>query len=246
MGQIKILVLNPVATDRWNDLTLSTISKIASPNTYYEVKSLSKGPKSIETYYDKELVVDQVVKEAYEAEKKGYDAMIINCFDDPGLHASREVVNDMLVLGIGETSIISSLLLGNSIAIISTGRNTKGIYRRRVLELGIKDRVVYIGAIEVPVLDLRDDEEIKKLLSLEINNALDRGAEVIILGCSGFTGLGKELSKAFKVPVIDPFILTFKIAEALSAIGIKHSKFLSYSPPPHKMTDFEEYLRVDG
>lgn len=235
----KILVLNPVSTAIWNDLTKSYLEKIASPQTIFEVRSLEKGPKSIECEYDVALATSHVVEEVVEAEKNGFDAVIINCFDDPGLHASRERVS-ILVMGIGETSIITALHLGHKFAIISTGPNAKALYHKKAMELGIKDRLAYVGGIPIGVLNLRKDvEKIKELLIKEAEKAINNhGAEVIVLGCGGFIGIAEELSKKLETPVIDPTMITFKITEALTSLRLRHSKKYLYRPPEHKLREW--------
>ena len=236
----RILVINPVSTSAWDRITYEYLKSIAFPRTEVVVRSLKEGPKSIESEYDRDLAARYVVEEVVRAEKEGFDAVVINCFDDPGLHAARERAS-ILVLGIGETSITTALLLGHKIAIISTGRNSRALYHRKALELGVIDRVAYTGGIEVGVLEMREDvDRLKKLVISEARKAIDvYGAEVIVLGCGGFIGLAKDLEKALGVPVIDPTPTTFKIAEALVSIGMKHSKVYLYNPPKHKVKEWE-------
>lgn len=234
----RVLVINPVSTSIWDGITYEYLKSVASPGTKVVVKSLREGPKSIESEYDRDFAARYVVDEVLRAEEEGFDAVIINCFDDPGLHAARERAS-ILVLGIGETSIITALLLGHRIAIISTGRNARALYHRKVLELGVIDRVAYTGGIELGVLELRRDvDRLKKLLVDEARKAIDvYGAEVIVLGCGGFIGLAKDLEKALGVPVIDPTLTTFKIAEALVGVGLRHSKVYLYNLPEHKVRE---------
>jgi len=222
---VRILVLNPVVIDVWNELTLKHLKEVAFPGTEVVVRNISKGPKAIESEYDKDYAAHHVVNEVVKASKEGFDAIIINCFDDPGLHASREVC-DTLVLGIGETSITTALLLGYRVAIISTGVNAKLLYYRKAVELGIEKRVVYTGGINVGVLDLRKDEgKVMELLLSEGRKAVeDYGADVIVLGCGGFIGMAEKLSEELGVPVVDPTKTTFKVAESLAAMRIKHSR----------------------
>ncbi len=237
---MKILVINPVGIPIWDELTLKHLKRVANPGTEVFVKSLPQGPETIESEFDKALaekhVVGVVARELLGKEK--YDAVMINCFDDPGVKALREVVRDALVLGIGETSITAALMLGFNIAVISTGKESKAIYRRRAAELGLLDRVVYTGGINLPVLKLREDESATlRALEEEGRRAVEEyGAEVIVLGCGGMIGMAQELSRRVGVPVVDPTITTFKMAEALVAAGLKHSYVHA---PPHAIKRFQ-------
>ena len=221
---IKILVINPVSTKIWDELSLKYLKSIAEKDTLINVRSLSVGPKSIESYSSRDEAAPIVISEVKKY-CKYFDGIIINCFDDPGLEGSREVC-DNLVLGIGETSLTVALMLGYRIAIISTGKNASLLYYKRAIELGIKDRVVYASGIEVPVLDLRKDiNKVKEELIKEGLKAVKEfGADVIVLGCGGFIGMAKELEEKLGVPVIDPLPVTFKITEALLKLGLRHSR----------------------
>lgn len=198
------------------------------------VRSLKEGPPAIESEYDRDLAAHHVIKEVLRANEEGFDAIVINCFDDPGLHAAREV-SDTLVLGIGETSIITALNLGYRIAIISTGKYSRNVYYRKAAALGILDRVAYTGGVEIEVLDIRKDlNKVKKMLVDEIRKAIEEfGAEVIVLGCGGFIGLAEELTRETKVPVIDPTLITVKVAEALATLKLKHSKLYLFNRIKH-------------
>lgn len=221
----RLLIINPVGTSTWNDLTLKYAKTILSNDFDVEVRNLPRAPPAIECEYDKEMASPYVVEEVLKAGREGFNGVVINCFDDPGLEASREV-SDILVLGIGETSIVAALLLGYRIAIISTGRHSKLTYYKKAVALGLEKRIVYTSGIDIPVLDIRKDlDKVRDLLLNEIKKAVDSyGAEVIVLGCGGFIGLAKDLSDISGVPVIDPTITTLKIAESLIRLGTRHSK----------------------
>ncbi|MCS7126734.1 MAG: aspartate/glutamate racemase family protein [Aigarchaeota archaeon] len=226
---VRIFVLNPVSTDLWNKITEESLKKIACINTELHVENLEEGPRYIESELDVVSAAPHVVKKVVEAEEKGFDAVVINCFDDPGLDAAREKVS-ILTLGIGETSIITALQLGYKFAIISTGEKSKASYDLKAHKLGVKSRLAYASGINMRVLELRrDDEQTKKMLLHEAMIAVEKfNAEVIVLGCGGMIGFGEWLSERLMVPVIDPTITTFKIAEALSSINLKHSKRYLY------------------
>jgi allantoin racemase len=60
---------------------------------------------------------------------------------------------------------------------------------------------------------------------------IENGAEVIILGCSSMAGYSEDLEKELKVPIIDPVATTVKMAEAFTALGLRHAKIGLYSKP---------------
>ncbi len=226
---MRILILNPVSTNMWNQITERVLKQVACSSTELTIENLDDGPESIESDLDVVLAAPYVVKKVIEAEDKKYDAVVINCFDDPGLEAAREKTS-ILVLGIGETSIITALQLGYKFAVISTGEKSKASYDLKALKLGVRERLAYASGIPIHVLELRGDiEKTKQMLLEEAMKAVEQYyAEVIVLGCGGMIGLAEWLSEKLKVPVIDPTITTFKVAEALTSIGLKHSRRYLY------------------
>lgn len=226
---MRILILNPVSTSIWNQITEKVLKQVACSSTELTIENLDDGPKSIESDLDVVLAAPYVVKKVIEAEDKKYDAVVINCFDDPGLEAAREKTS-ILVLGIGETSIITALHLGYKFAVISTGEKSKASYDLKALKLGVRERLAYASGIPLHVLELRGDiEKTKQMLLEEATKAVEQYyAEVIVLGCGGMIGLSEWLSEKLKVPVIDPTVTTFKVAEALTSIGLKHSRRYLY------------------
>lgn len=222
--EVKLLVINPVGTEAWNNLVLEYSRRVLSPDVEPVVRHIRGAPLYIETEYEKELAAPLVVREVIRANQEGFSGVIINCFDDPGLEASREV-SEIPVLGIGETSLMVALLLGYSVAIISVGRDCRTLYRRRASQLGIEKRVVYVSCINVPILDLRKDvEKVVKLLVEEVEQAMRQGVDVAVLGCSGLIGLANVVSRSTGIPVVDPTLVTLKVAEALLKLGLKHRK----------------------
>ena len=232
---LQILVVIPVSTRQWNKPTKRNASKNVSSNTKIDVLNLEKAPEAIENHYNVALAAPATVEAVMEAERKGYDAVVICCFDDPGLHAARESVS-IPVVGLGETSFTTALLLGNKFAVISTGKNSGAIYERKAMELGLTKRLAYSSGIDIPVLKLTEDKaKVKQQLLEEARKAVDGfGAEVVVLGCGGMMSLSEELSEILEVPVVDPLPVTVKMAETLAGLGLKHSKARFYHAPRRK------------
>jgi len=53
----------------------------------------SVGPAAIESAHDAGLIVPELIRLAPLAEKRGFDALIIGCYSDPGIDALREILS---------------------------------------------------------------------------------------------------------------------------------------------------------
>jgi allantoin racemase len=217
---MRILVINPVATEVWDEEDRRILGAAASAGTEVEVVSLKGGPEAIETSDDEALAAPEVV--ALVREASGYSAMVINCFADPGLHACREA-SDALVLGAGETSMTVACLLGRRIGVLSVGSSGRADVELAMKNMGLSERLAYACGIDVPVLELQGSGEAAKLLLEEARTAQERGADVIVLGCTGMIGLAEGLRSELSCPVVEPATVTLKTAEVLAALELSHN-----------------------
>jgi allantoin racemase len=84
----------------------------------------------------------------------------------------------------------------------------------------------------------KDVEETKRRLIRAAKNAVDKGAEVLILGCTVLFGFYKDLEKEVGVPVVDPIIASLKYAEFLVELkrrmGWTWSRIGMYEKPPRE------------
>jgi allantoin racemase len=220
----KILVINPVILHDARDEG-EYLSRFIPSGFRIEITGLKYGSETIETFYDEVLTAPFVVRLI--EEKAGlFDAFVINCFMDPGLRAAREICS-VPVVGAGESSIIISLSLGDSFGIIDVG--CEGIRRRTtevIRSIGVQDRFVGLRSLDLSVKDLlnADRKKLVKDLVKEGKILVDEGADVIVLGCTGFIGVSEEPSKELEVPVIDPAVAATNFAVLLVSMGVGHSR----------------------
>lgn len=216
---MRILVVNPVGHDKWNSSDKKIYESYASGETEIDVVSLPKGPASVESakaYTEVESLVVELVKEIH----AGYDAVIVNCFLDPGVVKLRDLLGKVVV-GPCEASLSLARNLSKKISIITVGGNaeTLNIIRERVRSLGFEEFIISLRGIPLRVLDLdRDREATLRFLIDEARKAVSEGAEVVVLGCTGLAGMAKEVSESVGVPVIDPDWAALKVAELLSSL----------------------------
>ncbi len=78
----------------------------------------------------------------------------------------------------------------------------------------------------------------KALVSESIKAIDEDGAHVIVLGCTGMTGLSQAVregmaEQGYDAPVVDPLIAAIKLARTMVEMDLTHSK-KTYPYPPQK------------
>ncbi len=222
---MKILVVNPVGHSRWDEQDKRIYQGFASPQTTIEVVSLPTGPASIETPEAHAEVTWLVVKRVLEYKDK-YDGFIVNCFLDPGVALLKGII-DKPVVGPCESSMALASMLTSKIGIVTVGNDALWMIEEHVKEIGYGDRLVALEGIELGVLDIDEniDYTVRKLVE-KSRKALEKGAEVIVLGCTGLAGLARRVEEEIGVPVIDPAGAALKVAEALVSLKLRNPRAL--------------------
>jgi len=202
------------------------------------VVSLAQGPASVESRYDEAIATPDVLRQVKEAAQEGFDAVIVDCFGDVGVKAAREIA-EIPVIGPGESSMLLAVALGQRFSVITVLRNLLPVVYETAEVLGLHRKLASVRYVDIPVLEVMDRERLKKALLREMLEALEKdGAQVLVLGCTGMSGVTSELSqrlreRGYDVPIVDPSGAALKFAEALVKMGLKQSK-LTYMKPPEK------------
>ncbi len=231
---------------------LQKIARAARQDTRITISYPERSSYVLHSYYGAFLNNTAVIEKAIQAEKEGYDAVLICCYTDPGLQELREVL-EIPVVGLAEPSMALATMLGRSFAIISPVKEFIPIYEQNLRLYGFESRAIRQQPIRP--LDLQttasrfeqylrffEDPHSELIPRFEsvARSCVEDGAEVVIAGCGA---IGPALTMADYVtvgdtgcPVIDPVTVAVKMAELLvdlrSATGLSKSKVLSYQPLP--------------
>ncbi len=227
-----IHLINPNSTASMTAQALDSALLVKHSSTKVSASNPADTPVSIEGGADEALAVPGMLAEIRKGEAQGVDAYVIACFDDPGLHAAREIAKGP-VLGICQAAVQVAMTISRRFSIITTLPRSVPIIEDLVSDYGADRHCRKVRAINLPVLGLEEDpEEAERLLLNEIELAKreDR-AEAIILGCAGMTSLCDRLRDATGVPVIDGVAAAVKLAEALVGAGYATSKVNTYDYP---------------
>jgi allantoin racemase len=167
------------------------------------------------------------------------DAVIINCFGDPGLDAGREVAS-IPVVGPCEASMHLAAMLGHRFSVITVLERLIPELELHAQKYGVGWKLASARSVDLPVLDLEKGREqfVERMVERAVEAIEEDGAHVIVLGCTGLAGLAEQVKaglsrSGYEVPVVDPAATALKVAEALVDSGLAHSK-LTYPQPPEK------------
>ena len=236
---MRILFINPNTSQSFTDLILDIAQQYKEPGTVVAARNPLSGPRSIESVYD-ELLSAQGTLQLFLAEIGQFDGFIIACYSDhPAIYAMRELT-DKPVLGIAESSMLMSCMLGYRFSVVTSNQEWEPLLWDAVRHYGLEQRCASIRSTGMAVLDLEADDGQSSYNSIRdaARKALDEdGAEVICLGCAGMSGLDKELERELNVPVIDGVVSALKLMEGLLRYGSRTSKRRAYAYPRHKDLD---------
>jgi allantoin racemase len=230
------MVVNPILTTVFDEFDQRFLQARAGPQFTVEVRSLEYGVETIEGDYDDALCAPFIADKVLEAEREGFDAAVIDCFLDPGLGASREA-SDIVVVGPGEASMLLSMTLGDSFSILSTSakRYRNYVPNPRVRRLGLSDRFVSEWGAGFTVASIPQNPE--KIVAQLVRAAKEiqeqDEPDVLILGCTGLSRVVDLVAPKVEIPLVDPSIAALSMAQALLLSKFKQSR-KSYPRPGKK------------
>jgi allantoin racemase len=177
----------------------------------------------------------QVICNAIQAEKEGYDAFVIGHFQDAGLYEARSVV-DIPVLALGEASLLYSCQLGQQSGIITINTRYIPWFRHQISKYGLEKRIAGIYAMQFePGQILKAfgsdalSEEVQRVFEEQAKPLVFRGVEVLIPG-GGIPMLLFSRTKGYSVdgaPVLNGIPIAVKMAEI--AVKLRRTTGLSVS-----------------
>ncbi|KAK4689303.1 allantoin racemase, partial [Tremellales sp. Uapishka_1] len=147
-----------------------------------------------------------------------YEGILVCCFSDhPLISSLRAYVSankrHTVVLGIYHAGVAAALLHPGKFGIIATGTGEKTNLILSTAEmLGSRDSTRFVGPLTtgLGVVELQEGDraKVKKGLRDTTSALVDRGAETIVLGCAGMSGMNGWVeaegeAKGVRVTVID-------------------------------------------
>jgi allantoin racemase len=214
---MKILIINPNSDPAMTKAVGRTAAAFAGGAYETECRSTPGAPKFIETYEDAAQAAPGMLALVRE-NKSGCDAFVVACHCDPNLDLLKEATTKPVV-GIGEASMKIASILGHRFSVLSSARHSIPNKEALIRSYHLEGLLASVRAVE------RGDYVKAGRAAIDKD-----GAEVIVLGCAGMTGLDKKLQARLGAPVLDGVICGLILAHGLARYGVGTSKVRRYAP----------------
>jgi len=233
---MRILVININTSPSITDKMREVILRVKRADTEVDVICPEKGPSTIDSSYDEAFAVPPTLELVKRANEQQYDAILLGCFCDAGVEAAREI-SEVPVIAMEEATLAVAITLGNKFGILTEKRPRIAMKELHIRRAGLLDRLASIRALGLSTADLDTRPEETKQVGFKLAQKMveEDGAEVIIMGCTAMAGYNENLERELNVPVLDPTVVSFKYAEMIADLGVRHSKVGLYHPPVFKV-----------
>lgn len=241
MNLIKVMFLNPVATNDYDQFFADVAARHKYPDTEIHVTSLDSalGPITNLEYRTYEAIVTaDIIRATHQAAQEGFDALAIGCFYDTALRDAREISGEMIVTAPCHASVEIALTLANNFSVIVGQRKWVNQMERTIHEYGYGDKLRSFRDVGLNVVEFQQDHKLthRRLVEAGRQAVREDYAESLILGCTLEAGFYDELQNELGVPVIDPSLAALKAAEHAAMLkrdfGWKPSRQWSSGAPP--------------
>lgn len=222
---MRILIINPNSDSGMTAAIQESALAFAGDAFEVETVSTPDAPRFLESYED-EIRCGPGLMKIFRDNEESYDAFVIACHSDSHLDAAREATLKP-VIGIGEASMKLASFLGHGFCVVTTHQHSVPGKLRQARALHLQDQMVSIRAPEDG-----EEEWANAELFMELSRrAVEKdGAEVIVLGCAGLSGMDRQIQDSLRVPVLDGVVCALILASGFVRYGVGTSKVLGYNP----------------
>ncbi|MFJ5306066.1 aspartate/glutamate racemase family protein [Streptomyces sp. NPDC088350] len=231
---MRIVVTNCNTTQEMTEEIVRGARAAAGPGTTVTGLTPAWGPESAEGWLDSYLSAAAVMDLLRTYDGPSYDAVVMAGFGEHGREGVRELV-DVPVVDITEAAAHLACLLGRRYGVVTTLERSCGQIEDSLELAGVGRNCAAVVGTGLSVLDLAGDEDRTEAAFLAAaERARAAGAEVLVLGCAGMTGLQRAVGEKLGLPVVDGVGAAVKLAESLVGLGLTTSRAGSYARPVPK------------
>jgi Asp/Glu/hydantoin racemase len=219
---MRLLLVNPNSSQSITAALRDTITPFTPSNTTLSFFTPSYGPPGIHDVATAQescaACMAELIGPKARLDISEYDGVLVSCFSEHPLIAQlRDTLSDLghniEVMGMFHAGVASALLRPAPFGIIATGTGEKpNLVVAVATYLGSKESTRFAGVITtgLGVVELQegDQAKVEKNMRETTGRLVDQGAETLILGCAGMSGMDsmvkdEAMKKGKKVIVVD-------------------------------------------
>ena len=233
---MKLLLLNANTTAAMTDRMVSAATRLTGGDAAVTGATGRFGAAYISTRAASAVAghaaLDLLAEHVGRDNPRGYDAVLLACFGDPGLFALKEL-SPIPVVGMAEASLVAASQLGTRIGLITGGTRWIAMLREFALLTGHAERVVAIRATPLTGAEIAADPAgaADQLAALAQACVDEDGADVIVLGGAGLVGLAAQLQPRVSVPLLDSLACLVGAGIGAARLGAAKPKLGSFAMP---------------
>lgn len=228
---MRIIVANCNTTREMTEEIVRGARAAAGPGTTITGLTPTWGPESAEGWLDSYLSAAAVLDALRTYDGPAYDAVVLAGFGEHGREGARELV-DVPVVDITEAAAHLACLLGRRYGVVTTLDRSCGQIEDSLETAGVARNCAAVVGTGLGVLDLaQDPARTESAFLAAAERAREAGAEVLVLGCAGMTGLQRAVGERLGLPVVDGVGAAVRLAESLVGLGLTTSRAAGYARP---------------
>jgi allantoin racemase len=208
---------------------ITHINKFVSSSTKVEGFLFEGNTREIKSGGDVSLLANETMKLTIDAEKQGFDAVVIHGICDFGIEAARGAV-DIPVVGLGSATFHLACQLADRFGVVTKSEATIPEFSRRIQLMGCFDHITSMRALNIPELELKKQAKRLRDRFTEISRYQieAENAQLIIAGYSAILsaleeGEREKIERELGVPVLDGVPIAMKTAEMLIELKLCQS-----------------------
>ena len=223
----------------------------AAPGTTIDLKGMVPSAKHVHGLTEFRCA-QQLIRNAIQAEREGYDAVVIGHFQEPGLNEAKATV-DIPVIGLGESSMLYACQLGRKIGLVTIDDVFIPWHEDQAIRYGLEKRVVGVRAINTNLDEFMRAFATEEGYRIVIDRfreqvaPLVKGGIDVVIPAGGLPMLLLSREKGFTVggaPVVNGIPIAVKMAEVAVQLrqfnGLGVSRASNFAKPPAQAV--EEFL----
>ncbi len=201
---MRLLLINPNTSASITDLVARRAREVAPAGTEFDVVTARFGPRYIGSRAGSAIAAHAALDAFAASWRPVHAGVLLACFGDPGLDALGEV-SPVPVTGMAAASMRIAAGRAKRVGMLTGGERWVPMLKEFVAGLGLGDSLACVRAVSATGAQIASDPEsaFGELAAQANAAASEDGAEIVILGGAGLTGLVPALQHRVRVPLLD-------------------------------------------